>query len=123
MPGTPFGVVHLDVPPVTSGLATASLLVGIVSILVSVLVLCFGIGGRSWGGAWAAGAFTVLGVIAGTAAIVTGLLGLRQIRRPAAPPEVRFTGRGLARAGLICGSVGVGLSLLGLALALLLQFA
>ncbi|MBY8874020.1 hypothetical protein K7640_19530 [Micromonospora sp. PLK6-60] len=122
VPGTPFGVVHLDVPPVTSGLATASLLVGIVSILVSLLVLCVGLAARSAGGVWAAGAITVLGAIAGTAAIVTGLLGSRQIRRPAAPPEVRFAGRGLARAGLICGCVGLGLSLLGLALALVLQF-
>ncbi|WP_091609176.1 hypothetical protein [Micromonospora mirobrigensis] len=117
-------MVHLDVAPVTSGLATASLGVGVVSILISVLVLCFGIGGRSWGGgAWAAGAFTVLGTIAGTAGIVTGLLALRQIRRPVSPPEVRFSGRGLARAGLTCGAVGVGLSLLGLLLALALQFA
>ncbi|WNM42600.1 hypothetical protein RMN56_15220 [Micromonospora halotolerans] len=121
VPGTPFGVVHLDVPPVTSGLAIGSLVVGIASILVSLLVLCFGAAGRNYGGAWAAGAFTVLGVIAGTAAVVAGLLARRQIRRPAPPPAVRFTGRGLALAGLSCGGAGLLISLAGLVLALVVQ--
>ncbi|MFR9774642.1 hypothetical protein ACL02O_01125 [Micromonospora sp. MS34] len=121
VPGTPFGVVHLDVPPVTSGLAVGSLVTGIASILVSLLVFCFGFAGPDYGGAWAAGAFTVLGGIAGTAAIVAGLLSRRQIRRPAPPPAVRFTGRGLAVAGLSCGGVGLLLSLLGLAVALVVQ--
>ncbi|MEU1684527.1 hypothetical protein [Micromonospora sp. NPDC005707] len=119
--GTPFGVVHLDVPPVTSGLAIGSLVIGIASILVSLLVLCFGVAGPNYGGAWAAGAFTVLGVIAGTAAVVAGLLARRQIRRPAPPPAVRFTGRGLAVAGLSCGGVGLLVSLAGLVLALVVQ--
>ncbi|MEU7930264.1 hypothetical protein [Micromonospora echinofusca] len=110
---------HLDVPPVTSGLAVGSLVAGIVSTLVSLLVICVGaVGGV--GGAWAAGAFTVLGVLAGAGAVVAGLLGMRQIRRPAPPPVVRFTGRGLAVAGVCCGGVGLVLSLLGLGLALLL---
>ncbi|OKI69111.1 hypothetical protein [Micromonospora sp. CB01531] len=121
VPGTPFGVVHLDVAPVTSGLAIGSLVAGIASILVSLLVFCFGIAGPNLGGAWAAGAFTVLGALAGGAAIVTGLLGRRQIRRPAPPPGVRFTGRGLAVAGLSCGGVGLLLSLLGLGVALVVQ--
>jgi hypothetical protein len=121
VPGTPFGVVHLDVPPVTSGLAIGSLVIGIAAILVSLLVLCFGVAGPNYGGAWAAGAFTVLGVIAGTAAVVAGLLARRQIRRPAPPPAVRFTGRGLALAGVSCGGVGLLLSLAGLVLALVVQ--
>ncbi|WP_231929824.1 hypothetical protein [Micromonospora inositola] len=121
LPGTPFGVVHLDVPPVTSGLAVGSLVTGIAAILVSLLVLCFGIAGPDYGGAWAAGAFTVLGALAGTAAIVAGLLARRQIRRAAPPPAVRFTGNGLAVAGLSCGGVGLLLSLLGLGLALVVQ--
>ncbi|MGS2613676.1 hypothetical protein ACVCAH_03975 [Micromonospora sp. LZ34] len=121
VPGTPFAVVHLDVPPVTSGLAVGSLVAGIAAIGVSVLVFCFGAIGSSTGGVWASGAFTVLGVLAGTGAAVAGLLGLRQIRRPAAPPAVRFTGRGLAVAGISCGASGLGLSLLGLALAVLLS--
>ncbi|MEU8259897.1 hypothetical protein AB0C02_04670 [Micromonospora sp. NPDC048999] len=121
MPGTAFGVVHLEVPPVTSGLAVGSLVSGIASVLVSLLVFCFGIAGPRYGGAWAAGAFTVLGALAGGAAIVAGLLARRQIRRPAPPPAVRFAGRGLAVSGLSCGGVGLLLSLVGLALALLLQ--
>ncbi|KKK05340.1 hypothetical protein [Micromonospora sp. HK10] len=121
VPGTPFGVVHLDVPPVTSGLAVGSLTAGIASILVSLLVFCFGIAGPNYGGAWAAGAFTLLGGLAGTGAVVAGLLARRQIRRPAPPPAVRFTGRGLAVAGLVCGAVGLLLSLLGLAVALVVQ--
>ncbi|WP_091107912.1 hypothetical protein [Micromonospora citrea] len=120
--GTPFGVVHLDVPPVTSGLAVGSLVAGIVSILVALLVICFG-AVAAMGGAWAAGAFTVLGVLAGAGAVAAGLLGLRQIRRAAPPPAVRFTGRGLAVAGVSCGGAGLLLSLLGLGLALLVALA
>ncbi|MFC4018284.1 hypothetical protein ACFOW4_10005 [Micromonospora sp. GCM10011542] len=121
VPGTPFGVVHLDVPPVTSGLAVGALLAGVASILVSLLVICFGVVGADSGGVWASGAFTALGVLAGAGAIIAGLLGRRQIRRPAAPPAVRFTGQGLAVAGISCGSTGVLLSLLGLGLALLIS--
>ncbi|MEH0973229.1 hypothetical protein V6U77_19090 [Micromonospora sp. CPCC 205546] len=113
-------MVHLDVPPVTSGLAVGSLVAGIVSTLVSLLVICVGaVAGAD--GAWAAGAITVLGVLTGAGAVVAGLLGLRQIRRPAAPPAVRFTGRGLAWAGIGCGGAGLVLSLLGLGLALVLS--
>ncbi|MBX7265177.1 hypothetical protein KIF24_03320 [Micromonospora sp. Llam7] len=120
MPGTPFGVVHLDVPPVTSGLAVGSLVAGITSILVSILVICFGAVGGGANGAWAAGAFAALGSLTGAGAVVAGLLGLRQIRRPAPPPSVRFTGRGLAIAGVSCGGAGLLLCLLGVGLALLL---
>ncbi|EEP71766.1 hypothetical protein MCAG_02093 [Micromonospora sp. ATCC 39149] len=122
VPGTPFGVVHLDVPPVTSGLAIGSLVAGVASTLVSLLVICLGaIAGTQ--GAWAAGVFTLLGLLAGTAAVVAGLLGRRQIRRPAPPPAVRFTGRGLAVAGISCGAAGLVLSLLGFGLALLLALS
>ncbi|MGC4803811.1 hypothetical protein [Micromonospora sp. DT233] len=119
MPGTPFGVVHLDVPPVTSGLAVGSLVVGVVAVLISLLVVCLGaIAGSD--GVWSTALFAVLGALAGAAAVVAGLLGRRQIRRPAPPPAVRFTGRGLAVAGISCGGAGLLLSLLGLGLALLL---
>lgn len=121
VPGTPFGVVHLDVPPVTSGLAIGSLIAGIAAILISLLVFCFGIAGPDYGGAWAAGAFTVLGALIGVGAVVAGLLARRQIRRPAPPPAVRFTGAGLAVAGLSCGGVGLLFSLVGLGLALVVQ--
>ncbi|MDG4794035.1 hypothetical protein [Micromonospora sp. WMMD1082] len=123
MPGTPFAVVHLDVPPVASGLAVGSLVAGITSILVSILVFCFGAVGGGANGAWAAGAFAALGGLTGAGAAVAGLLGLRQIRRPAPPPAVRFTGRGLAIAGISCGGAGLLLCLLGLGLALVLALA
>ncbi|MEV0327725.1 hypothetical protein AB0H63_14955 [Micromonospora echinospora] len=124
VPGTPFGVAHLEVPPVTSGLAVGSLVAGITSILVSLVVGCFGLAGAAGGwGAWAAGAFTLLGVLTGAGAVVAGLLGARQIRRPVVPPAVRFTGRGLAVAGISCGATGLALSLLGLGVAVLVQFA
>ncbi|WP_091654263.1 hypothetical protein [Micromonospora pallida] len=124
VPGTPFGVAHLEVPPVTSGLAVGSLVAGIVSVLVALLVGCFGLAGAAGGwGAWAAGAFTLLGALTGAGALVAGLLGARQVRRPAPPPAVRFTGRGLAVAGISCGATGLALSLLGLGAAVLLQLA
>ncbi|HEX5598238.1 MAG TPA: DUF4190 domain-containing protein [Micromonosporaceae bacterium] len=120
--GTPFGVVHLDVPPVTSGLAIGSLLAGIGSVVVAFSVACFGLAGMQggWGG-WAAGAFAVLGLLLGTAAIVLGLLSQRQIRRVSPPPAIRFTGRGLAIAGISCGAAGLSLTLLAFLAALLLQ--
>ncbi|MER7439633.1 hypothetical protein [Micromonospora avicenniae] len=121
--GTPFGVVHLGVPPVTSGLAVGALVAGIASILVSVLVICFGVTGGSWTGVWAAGAFALLGVLTGAGAIAAGMLALRQIRRPLPPPAVRFTGRGLAVSGASCGGAGLVLSLIGLGLALLFSLS
>lgn len=120
--GTPFGVVHLDVPPVTSGLAAGSLVAGVGSVVVSFAVGCFGLVGAEagWGG-WAAGAFAVLGALLGAAGIVLGFLGQRQIRRVAPPPAIRFTGRGLAIAGISCGAAGLGITLLAFLLALLFQ--
>lgn len=123
MPGTPFGVVHVDVPAVTSGLAVGSLVTGIASILVSLLVACVGVVGAdadgAWG-AWAAGAFTTLGALTGAGAVGVGLFGLQQIRQPLPPPAVRFSGRGLAWAGVSCGGAGLLLNVGGLGLALLL---
>jgi hypothetical protein len=123
VPGTPFGLVHLEVPPVTSGLAVGSLVAGIASLVVSILVGCLGIGAGELSGAWAAGAFGVLGASTGVGAIVAGLLGMRQIRRPVEPPAVRFAGTGLAVAGISCGGVGVVLCLLGVGLGLLVTYA
>jgi hypothetical protein len=120
IPGTNFAVVHLDVPPATSGLAVGSLVAGIGSIVVSFVVWCFGLAGASSGwGAWVAGAFAMIAGLAGAAAVLLGVLGLRQIRRATA--GVRVAGRGVAIAGLVCGAVGLGLTLLGFGLSLVLQ--
>lgn len=120
--GTEFALVQIEVAPVSSGLATGSLIAGIASIGVSVLVLCFGVAGSSdsWGG-WVAGAFTLLAVLIGSGAVAVGLIARRQIRRSGKDGKLRFTGRGAAVAGISCGAAGAGIALLSLALALLLQ--
>ncbi|GAB1644949.1 hypothetical protein [Krasilnikovia sp. MM14-A1259] len=122
--GTEFGLVQYAVAPIASGLATGALIAGIASILVSLLVFCFGLSGATegWGG-WVGGAFTVLAVMAGGGAIGVGLAGLRQIRRSGVSGRARFTGRGRAIAGISCGGVGAGLALVALALTLMLQFS
>jgi hypothetical protein len=122
--GTQFGLVRLQVPPVASGLATGSMIAGIASILVSFLVLCFGLVGssESWGG-WVAGAFALLGVLFGGGAVALGVVAMRQVRRSREPGRIRFTGRGRAIAGISCGATGAGISLVSLALALVLQLS
>ena len=122
LPGTEFGLVQLRVMPITSGLAVGSLVAGIGSILVSILVLCFGVMGANggWGG-WVSGAFTLLSVIFGAGAVALGLVARRQIRRSGHTGQVRFTGGGMAISGLVCGCAGAGIALLSLALALMLQ--
>jgi hypothetical protein len=123
VPGTEFGLVQLRVEPITSGLAIGSLMAGIGSILVSLLVLCFGLTGArgGWGGV-VAGAFTLLSLLGGAGALALGLVARRQIRTSSGPTgQVHFTGRGLAVAGIWCGAAGAGISLAALALALILQ--
>ncbi|MFC6019674.1 hypothetical protein ACFP2T_26120 [Plantactinospora solaniradicis] len=143
VPGTPFGLVYLDVAPVTSGPAVAALVTGIASVLVAFGAGCMGLLGLSggWGG-WAAGAFAVLAGLLGIVGVLLGELGRRQTtaagsaarpgakRRPVAwppvaegAPPVRYTGHGLAVAGLICGGVGLALTVLALAVSVLLQVA
>jgi len=124
VPGTDFGLVQLRVEPITSGLAIGSLIAGIGSILVSLLVLCFGLAGSAegWGG-WVSGAFTLLSLAAGGGAITIGAVSRRQIRRSGRTGQVRFTGAGLGMAGIVCGSIGSGIALLSLALALVLQLS
>jgi hypothetical protein len=122
VPGTEFALVQLQVPAISSGLATGSLLAGIGSILVSTLVFCFGLTGASdgWGGL-VGGAFALLAVLAGGGAVAVGLVASRQIRRSAEPGRTRFTGRGRAVAGISCGGAGAGIALVGLVLTLVLQ--
>jgi hypothetical protein len=122
--GTAFGVVHLEVPPATSGLAIGALVAGVASIVVSLVVLCFGLVGAEAGwGAWAAGAFTVLAVAAGAAGVALGLLGRRQVRQVGPAASMRFQGQGLASAGFACGIVGLVIALIAFFAALALQVA
>jgi hypothetical protein len=116
--GTDFGLVQVRVVPITSGLAIGALVAGIGSILVSVLVACFGFGGA---GTWVAGAFTLLSVLAGGGAVTAAVIAKRQIRRSGGPDRVRFTGSGLATAGIACGGAGAGISLLALLLGFVVQ--
>ncbi|WP_430780443.1 hypothetical protein [Actinoplanes sp. G11-F43] len=120
--GTGFGLVHLQVAPITSGPAVGSLVAGIAAIVVSFAVFCFGLSGaqEGWGG-WVAGAFTLLSLLAGAGAVVAGLIARRQIARPAEPGRVRFTGRGLTVGGLVCGITGAALSVVALSVGLLVQ--
>lgn len=124
LPGTDFGLVQLRVEPITSGLAIGSLIAGIGSILVSLLVLCFGLAGAAdgWGG-WVAGAFTLLSAAAGGGAVALGVVSRRQVRRSGQTGQVRFTGAGLGMSGIVCGAIGAGIALVSLALTLLLQFS
>ncbi len=122
--GTPFGLVQLRVAPITSGLAVGSLVAGVAGILVSTLVLCFGVAGASAGwGALVGGAFTLLAVLAGGGSISLGLAARRQIRRSGQEGRLRFTGRGVAIAGISCGAAGAGIALLTLLLVVLVEVA
>jgi hypothetical protein len=124
VPGTVFGVVHLEVAPATSGLAISALVAGIAAIVVAFVVLCFGLVGADAGwGAWAAGAFTVLTVAAGTAGVALGVLARRQIRQVGPAASMRFQGKGLASAGLICGIAGLVIGVVAFVAALALQIA
>ncbi|HYN95873.1 MAG TPA: hypothetical protein VES42_18670 [Pilimelia sp.] len=122
VPGTEFGLGYLSVPPVTSGVAVGALVAGIASIVVSLLVACLGLTGvqDGWGGS-VSGAFAVLSVLLGAAAVGVGLAARRQIRR-ATPPggTPRFTGGGLAVAGIACGAAGLVLTVLAFGLVLVL---
>jgi hypothetical protein len=116
--GTPFAVAILPVPPTSSGQATASLVTGIASVLVSLVVSCFGLYGASGGwGPIVAGAFAVLAGCAGGAAVGLGVTGLRQARRGG------VTGRGLAAAGVACGTVGLVITVLAVVLSVALTVA
>jgi len=124
VPGTEFGLVQLKVEPITSGLAIGSLLAGIAAILVSLLVLCFGLVGAQAGwGALIAGAFTLLSVLGGGGGVALGLVARRQIRGSGRTGQVRFTGGGIAIAGISCGAAGAGIALACLVLAVVLQLS
>jgi hypothetical protein len=95
-----YRVRKLQRPPHVAGLSIAALVVGLAS---TPLVFCMTIIPASQG----AGPGVVLGVAAvglviGAAAVVLGLVGLREAERPAAGG-----GRGLALTGAACGVAGV----------------
>jgi hypothetical protein len=114
VPGTAFGVVYPAVPPTASGAAVGSLVAGIASCLVSLIVSCFGIAGAQPGwGAAVSGAFAILATFLGLGAIGFGVGALRQVRREAGA----LRGRGMALAGISCGAVGLGITLLAMLLA------
>lgn len=114
VPGTPFGVAYLGVSPTVSGIAVGSMVAGIGSVLISLLVYCFGLAGARGGwGPLVSGAFAILAGLVGAAAVATGIVAMRQIRR--APQDLG--GRGLAVTGVACGGTGVGLTVLGFLLA------
>jgi len=109
VPGTPFGVALVEVTPTSSGPATASLVTGIASILVASITGCFAAVGANPGwGAAVAGAFAVLAGLAGAAAIWLASVGLRRTRPvPGGLGWGAIKGRRMAVAGLVCGLVGI----------------
>jgi hypothetical protein len=121
VPGTNFGIAYLGVPPLVAGQAIASLVAGIGSILVAFVVGCSGVAGAKDGwGLLIGGAFAILAALLGLAAIGLGLVGLRRIQRSGSGGQAQTKGRGLAVAGISCGGVGVGLTVLALLSGLLL---
>lgn len=92
VPGTRYGLAIYSAPPATSGQAIGGLVAGIGSVLVSLVVGCFGFGAMAsaaagqaaaWG-ALVGGAFAILATLLGVAGLGLGLAGLRQIRTSAA---------------------------------------
>jgi hypothetical protein len=107
VPGTPFAVAIVGVPATPSGPASASLVAGVGSILVTLVVGCFAaLGAKGGWGPLVSGAFAALAGFAGVAAVVLSQVARRQVRR--APG--RITGGGVAIAGLVCGLAGLALT-------------
>ncbi len=124
LPGTGFALVQLEVPPVTSGLAVGGLIAGVAGVLASTLVLCFGLTFAGDGtGLWVGGAFALLAGLFSLAGLGLGLGARRQIARSGSTGRIRFTGRGVAIAALVCGAAGLLLTVLALALTAVVQFS
>jgi hypothetical protein len=115
VPGTQFGLAYFSVPPTISGQAIGSMVAGILSILVSLVVGCFGLAGAQQGwGPIVGGAFAVLAAVAGLAALALGLFSVRQVTRSGG----RLAGRGMAITGISCGAAGLALTAVAMVLAL-----
>jgi hypothetical protein len=114
---TPFGVALVEVRATSSGPAAASLVAGIASALVSLVVAYFvAVGAADGWGAKVGGAFALLATLLCAAAVGLATAALRQIRRSPAWGAVR--GRGVAIAGLVCGVGGLTMSALVMVAAL-----
>jgi hypothetical protein len=73
-------------------------------------MLCLGLEGASAGwGALVAGAFAILSLLLGVAAVAFGRSAKRTIRGSAGS----MSGSGVATGGMICGWIGVSVSVLG----------
>ena len=96
-------------PKTASGVAASALVAGVGSILVSLVVWCFGVAGaqQGWGGL-VAGAFAVLSILLGRRGAAGGSACGRS-----GWPRAAMTGRGVAIAGLVCGAVGLLLAAVG----------
>ena len=122
MPGSAYGVAIVGVAPTTSGPAVAGLVTGVGSILISLVVVCFGALGADGGwGPVVAGAFAVLAGLVGIASLVLGQLGYRQVRRSVDWGASK--GRGLAVAGMVCAGVGLAVTVAGVVMAVALEGA
>ena len=116
VPGTAFGLAYAQLPPITSGQAVGSLVVGIASIIVTLIESVFGLAGASHGwGAEVAGAFGILAVLFGGAAIGMGVVSMRAIKRS----QGAMRGHGIGRSGMILGIIGVSLAVISFLLSLL----
>lgn len=109
--GTPFGVAYPLIQATPSGPAIGSLVAGIASIFVGLMVTCLGLAGAAEGwGPVAGGAFTILATFLGLGAIGLGVFAMRQVRRAGR----LVAGRGMAVTGVVLGSVGAGIGILSL---------
>ena len=112
---TPFAVALVEVRPLASGQAIASLVAGIASILVSLVVGIFVAAGVEGGwGPSVAGAFAVLATLLCAAAVGLSVTARRRIRDSVAWGATR--GHGMAVAGLSCGLSGLAITALSMAL-------
>jgi hypothetical protein len=118
VPGTDFGVAYLAVSPTVSGLAVGSMVAGIGSALVALVVVCFGVTGAGSGwGPLVSGAFAILAGLVGGGALAGGLVARRQIGHSGG----RLSGGGLAVTGIACGASGLGVAVFGVVLAMILR--
>lgn len=120
LPGTEFGVAYLGVPPTVSGLSVGSLVAGIASLALGLLLGCIGLFSLgSDSGPIVAGAFAILTAFVGAGGVGLGIVSLRQTRSASS----RLRGRHLGTAGVICGGLGVLSAVGGLLFAFLMSAA